>query len=338
MFYIRTDMNDTIATGHVMRCLAIADAAQKLGEQVRFIVADKQAVSYIRNRGYESIVLNTTWKVMEQELSELTKIIQKYEIKSILVDSYQVTENYLKQLSKMTKVLYIDDLNAFHYPVSVVICYANYWDKFCYPQNYHDTKLYLGTIYTPLRKAFQSIGKKVIREKVDKLLLMSGGNDEKHILARVLDMIDKTDYVEITVLCGRYYTEYDRFVDKYTEYENVHIYRSVADIEIYMRNADLAVSAGGTTLYELCACGTPTISYALADNQLDNVRKFAEDGIIDYAGDVRCDNVPENINELIRKYSADMELRRKRSEKMQLLIDGNGADRIVEVWKKLMEE
>lgn len=338
MFYIRTDMNDTIATGHVMRCLAIADAARKMGEQVKFVLADNQAVSFIRDRGYKSIVLNTKWNDMEKELPEIVKLVQEYAIKSILVDSYLVTETYLKALSKVTKVLYIDDLNAFYYPVSAIICYANYWEKFGYLQKYHNTKLYLGTTYTPLRKEFQGIRKKMIRKKVDHLLLMSGGNDSKHILAEILDVIDKTDYTEITVICGRYYKEYDWFVDKYKDYENIHIYQAVSNIETYMQNADLAVSAGGTTLYELCACGTPAISYALADNQLDNVRKFEEDDIIDYAGDVRCDNVAENIKKLIQKYNADMELRRKCSEKMQLLVDGNGAGRIVEVWKKLVEE
>ena len=57
--------------------------------------------------------------------------------------------------------------------------------------------------------------------------------------------------------------------------------KAKTDIEQFMMEADVVISAGGSTLYELCAVGVPTISYSIADNQLNNVRKFHEDGIID---------------------------------------------------------
>lgn len=338
MLYIRTDMNHVIASGHVMRCLSIADAAKEFGEEVTFILADEQAVSLITGRGHAAFVLNTKWDDMESELYVLERLIREQQITSLLLDSYQVTEAYLKKLSKMTSVIYLDDLNAFHYDVNAIVCYANYWEKFQYLQNYQDVKLYLGTQYMPLRKEFAYITDKEINDKVDKLLLMSGGNDEKHILAGILESIDIGDFKKITVICGRYYERYELLVDKYKDCENVCIYQAVTDIEKYMQEADLAVSAGGTTLYELCACGTPTISFSLADNQLDNVRKFAEDGIIDYAGDVRYDTVIENVASLISKYKNDEKLRRERSLKMQDVVDGQGARRIAEAWIKLIKE
>lgn len=68
MLYIRTDMNNMIATGHVMRCLAIAEAAKEQGEQVTFLLSDEQAVELIEQRGYQTIVLHTSWYDMESEL------------------------------------------------------------------------------------------------------------------------------------------------------------------------------------------------------------------------------------------------------------------------------
>lgn len=47
--YIRTDMNNQIATGHMMRCLAIADALQKNRIKVNFIVADESALELLKN-------------------------------------------------------------------------------------------------------------------------------------------------------------------------------------------------------------------------------------------------------------------------------------------------
>ena len=103
-----------------------------------------------------------------------------------------------------------------------------------------------------------------------------------------------------------------------------------------MKSADIAVSAGGTTLYELCACGTPTISYAFADNQLNNVIQFQEDEIIDYAGDARCGNLIEKILYYLEQYRSDKDLRLKRARKMQQLVDGNGSMRIVHEWKEII--
>lgn len=335
MLYIRTDMNSVIATGHVMRCLSIADAAKTVGEDTTFVLSDEQAKAYISGRGYQTIILNTKWDDLETELPVLSKVIAHHKICSMLVDSYQVTENYLRELSQMIKVIYLDDLNAFHYPVAGIICYANYWKKFQYSKNYPDTKLLLGTQYMPLRKVFEGVGTKHIKEKVENLLLLSGGNDEYYVLEGILSKLDLQGFKNVTVICGRYYAEYEQMAERYAAWSNVHIYQAVDDVEKYMQQADLAVSAGGTTLYELCACGTPTISFAFVDNQLDNVKQFQKDEIIDYAGDVRYNDVSVNVAELVERYCANKALRQERSKKMQALVDGQGARRVA---RALLEE
>ena len=59
MLYIRTDMNETIATGHMMRCLSIADAAKKQGQETVFLVADAQAQELLKKRGYAYRILGS---------------------------------------------------------------------------------------------------------------------------------------------------------------------------------------------------------------------------------------------------------------------------------------
>ena len=328
MLYIRTDMNDIMATGHMMRCLSIADAAKRIGEDSTFLLSDYQAVELIEERGYHFIVLNTKWDCLEKELDILQELIQKYRIKKILVDSYQVTYQYLESLSRYVKIIYIDDLNLFVYPVDTLICYMNYWKKFNYETIYRQTKLLLGTKYTPVRECYKNCGKKNIRPKIEKLLLMSGGTDHFNLLEKILEKIQKEKYIRIDVICGRYYNHYELLRQRYKQCHNVFFYKAVKNIEHYMFQADMAISAGGTTLYELCACGTPTISYSFADNQKNNVFQFQDDGIIDYAGDIRESDVVEMIVSYLEKYYGRPDLRAERSEKMQGCVDGKGSERI----------
>ena len=92
----------------------------------------------------------------------------------------------------------------------------------------------------------------------------------------------------------------------------------------------------GATLYELCATGTPTITYSFADNQLDNVRQFAEDGIMRYAGDIRYDKVYENIRTIVEVYQ-EKNYRNQVSDKMKHLIDGQGAHKLIRTLFDLSE-
>lgn len=329
--YIRVDMNPVIATGHVMRCLSIADEVRTLGGNVVFITADEYPLETIKNRGYEVVVLHSDWRKMDEELPQLQMLIEERKIDRILIDSYQVTENYLQILKKHIKVIYLDDLDAFFYPVDGLICYANYYDTFSYGSRTQKEGYYLGMNYVPLRKVFQSAGSKVINERIQKVLLLSGGSDSCGIIERMVETFKDISEMTLITVCGRFYEGYEVLKEKYADYPNLVFYQNLSNLEEYMKEVDLAVSAGGTTLYELCALGTPTISYSFADNQLYNVKQFEKDGLIDYAGDVRRDNIFENTVSLYQKYDRDKELRKARSIKMQQMVDGKGAGRIAKI-------
>lgn len=329
-------MNDIIATGHMMRCLSIAEAARIQGEDTTFILADGQASELLQQRGFRAVVMHTQWKDMEGELPMLSEIIRKEGIKVLLIDSYQVTDRYLLAVTSQTRTIYLDDMNAFLYPVNAVICYASYWKKFHYEDRYAGTKLYMGTGYVPLRQAFCHCGEKEIKDSAENILLLSGGTDPYHVMADLLHQMPIETYQNITVICGRYNADYKALKDRYQPYRNIHICQSVSEIAPYMKHADIVISAGGTTLYELCACGTPTISYSFADNQLDNVRQFQEDGMIDYAGDARYENPAGKILQYLERYRKDRQLRQKRSEEMQRLVDGNGALRIANILRDFL--
>ena len=325
--YIRVDMNEIIATGHVMRCLSIADAAREMGKETVFIVADEKTVETLRKRGYEPVILYTKWDDMESELEKLIPFIQKTGISKLLVDSYQVTKEYLAKLEEYTEVFYLDDLDAFEYPVSNVLCYANYYSELSYDNYKGNTNVYLGTSYMPIRKVFQNCKTKQIKERIERILVLSGGSDSFNMLENIAELFKNDIDVQIDVICGAFYPDFEGLKEKFVDYSHFNFYQNVNNLEEFMEKADMAISAGGTTLYELSAKGTPTISYSFADNQLKTVEQFDADELIPYAGDVRADDVYGNICKLYEKYK-DTEIRKQASRKMQTVIDGRGAARI----------
>ena len=325
--YIRADMNEVIATGHVMRCLAIADAARNKGVETVFISADEKPVALISERGYTCDVLHTEWNNMDEELPVISKYIRNNHVKNLLVDSYQVTVNYLESLQKLSKVSYIEDIGKFKYNVEHIICYANYYEKFGFDN--HSGKNLLGCEYVPLRQEFTSEYNKNISKETGSVLLVSGGTDPYGILDKLSEVLTDRKYNKIIIICGRFYEGMEALKERYINDERVSVYKSVDNLIDYMKEADLVISAGGTTLYELCCMGVPTITFSIADNQYDNVNKFNEDGLMMYSGDVRYDDVPKKGSKLLDIYD-DQKFRLNISEKMKKMVDGKGAARIVD--------
>ena len=334
MLYIRVDANEIIATGHVMRCLAIADAVSEIGGEVTFVTADEKGSTLIMNRGYEAICLNSRWNALEEEIPQLIALIEEKNIAKLLIDTYQVTACYLQTLNEYTNVIYLDDLDAFEYPCSI-INYAVYAKECSYGANTEGRHL-LGCSYMPLRKMFEDLPVKIVADKIEHILVLTGGTDAYHFgkrfLMEFLDRVsnEKIRNKKLTIICGSFHEDYEELCEIAADYENIFIKKNVSDIQRDMQIADVAISAGGTTLYELCACGTPTISYLLADNQKKNVECFAKMGLIPYCGDIRTENVISRIFEQVQQWDDAKEERTRISKKLQRLVDGKGAKRLAE--------
>lgn len=331
MIYIRTDANPEIASGHIMRCLSIAEAAKKLGEDSTFILADAHAIELINKKGFQHIVLGTKWNAMEDELPILINIIKKLHIQKLLIDSYVVTYDYLNCVNKEAAVFYIDDLDAFRYPVAGIICYSSCWEHFKYEKKYPNTKLFLGSQYIPLRKEFcKTKPKNYLAEKdTHSLLLMSGGSDKKNIMGSIMSKLNLKKFSQINVICGMFNDHYDRLISDYYAVDNVFIHSSTQEIHKYMKNADFAISAGGTTLFELCACGTLTTAFSIAENQIENSKILHDKGILRYSGDAAAKHLVDRIiNDLELYISLPVEDKQRISDRMRNYVDGMGAYRI----------
>lgn len=338
ILYIRTEANRITATGHMMRCMAIADAALEKGIETIFIVAEECSEKFPAERGYRTICLHRQWDDFDGEIPVMEQLIKENQIEVLLIDSYFVSYRYMEAVSKAAKTAYIDDLHASVWPCGILINYAVYYDLYDYAEEYPGTKLLLGCSYAPLRKEYVNLPKKKIRQKVRRVLAVTGGTDEFHFMKQFAGQLlkERTSFtdVEFQLVCGTYNRDLDeirRLALEYPEHPmQLGIYEALPSLKDMMLEADLLVTAGGTTLYEMAACGVPGICFSIADNQTDNVKGFAKRGLVRYAGDVRKEFSYANLLQIIKELMQDTECRIEMADRLRTLVDGNGAGRIVD--------
>lgn len=342
VIYIRTDGNAKIATGHLVRCLCIAQALEKTGQQVCFLVSDETSYALLKDLcdtvfhevifSFETkIIKSATFDNLDLEIDELCDLLNEDMSKpTILIDSYYVSETYFNALNQIAKVAYMDDLRAFDYDVDLVINY-----DVIPPSRVEEYRLaytnakstLLGAEYTPLREHFQNQSI-VIKENIQNVLVTSGGSDPHHFTEAVSSFITTLDFdFNIHIVVGRLFNNVDLLEKLSKKYSQIHLHQNVQDMASLMRQCDYAISAAGTTLYELCALGIPTISFTMADNQVIMAKTFAETGAIPYAGDIR-NNLSSVLN-IIQEHLI-CSIQNKASYKhqhllMQQVTAGNGA-------------
>lgn len=302
VFGFRVDVNEQVATGHAMRCITYAkELINKYGAIVLFFVADDNGKIFIEQRGMTAVCLNSQFDELDLEIELLKKQICAYRITNLIIDSYFVTYSYLKNLKSRVKITYIDDILKFAYPVDVLINYNIYADKKAYEKLYDGEcpELFLGLKYAPLRAEFKSV-KHIVRDKVSNVLITTGGADKFNIAGTISDFLlscEELNDITFHIVSGS-------FADSTSNNERIVVHKNVTNMAQLMMGCDIIISAGGFTLYEACACGVPTISISFADNQLMNVKKFDQMGLIPYAGDFRVNSaeVLKNMKSVLLEF------------------------------------
>lgn len=333
--YIRVDGNEIIATGHVMRCLSIAEQIRKLGAEVIFVTADEKPCPLITDKGFPVDVLDTVWNDLDREIEQICHYVMEHQVKLLLVDSYYVTKEYLQNLSQYTKIAYIDDLRKFLYPVQALIHYWAFADAGLYQSPYEQegrcVDFLIGSDYIPLREEF-ALQPFQVRAEVRKVLITTGGTDQLDVAGRLLHAVMENDELmklEYHVIAGCFNRNKEKLYRIAGDNPNFYIHENVANMSYWMRCCDVAVSAAGTTTYELCACGIPAVCFEIADNQ-EGAVVWEERGYMLYAGNAckDIDKCVQRCTEALLTYSTSYEMRRDKSMRMQSLVDGYGAKRI----------
>ena len=339
MIWIRADGGREIGMGHVMRCLAIGTALKNRGEKICFLLADDSVAAFLEEKGFSYRILSSSYRKMEEELDRLAGILEQEgpgtESAVFLADSYFVTATYVEGVRRRMPVAFLDDMGRTDLLVDLLVNYNIFAEESLYQKGEKlSPRLLLGTRYAPLRQEFSKVPYQV-RKQANRVLITTGGSDRYNlagqILAEALEHSETAD-MEYDVVDGAFnvHSPYLRELEK--RHDNVHIYSNVAKMAELMRRCDMAVTAGGSTMYELSAIGVPIICFSFVDNQEKIVEGFKRRGIVPYGGDYLRQGrsmISEIVN-AIGVLRQDSGLRTVYSDKLRQLVDGQGADRIAE--------
>ena len=329
---IRADGNEKIGSGHIMRTKSIATELKKLGAKVLYALADERGKKLINNE-FQSVILSSNYECLDDEIDALSSVIKEQEIKLILLDSYFVTPKYFKELKKLAKVAYIDDLDAFAYECEALINYGAFFDKNEYKARQNLAKKYfLGSEFAPLRAEFGSTQKSSKNTQKKQVLLTTGNTDLLGIMPRLLEAFlgdESLKNLEFLAISGAFNEHENKLLALSAKHKNIKVLKNPENMAQIMSEADFVLSAGGSTLYELASLAKAVICFSIAANQ-NNIKSWAEAGAMLYAGDAKADShsvVAKSIN-LLKSLLNDENLAKTLGQKAHFFVDGKGAIRL----------
>ncbi|MCQ2517416.1 MAG: UDP-2,4-diacetamido-2,4,6-trideoxy-beta-L-altropyranose hydrolase [Lachnospiraceae bacterium] len=337
MIVFRADGNSTLGLGHVMRCMTVAEAVRKAGDDACFVTCCPETFEIVFKKGFMAYSVGDSFtglkpskESLTAEIPELREILKKVGAKVLVCDSYSASEDYFTGVNDLVKTAYIDDFGDADFPVDFMINYNIFAKDTDYSGSY---RLLTGPEYAPVRESFRET-KGPDSDGVKEILISSGGTDKFNLSYLIADELSLR-FPEITfnVVCGPFNSHKAELTDLGFERKNVCIHVNVSDMASLMSRCDMAVSAAGSTMYELCTMGIPTVTFSFVDNQRRIAEGFGEAGAALLAGDydtLGADALLKQILTESEKLISDAELRIKVRECAHGTVDGLGAVRLAE--------
>jgi len=319
--FIITEGGKNIGFGHITRCLSLYQAFEERGTLPKFIINGDDNIEYLlKDVNYQ--IFN--WL---DERNKLFEIIKDSDI--AIIDSYLADISFYNALSGLVKIpVYIDDNKRLNYPDGVVANGNIHAEKLNYPKKGGITYL-LGTKYTHLRKEFWEIPEKKIKENIESIMVTFGGDDAKNMTPKILKFLcNSYPNLKKNIIIGKAFKNIDKIKKESDKNTKLIYYPNAEEIKEIMLESDMAISAGGQTLYELARVGIPTVGVCIADNQLGSIKEWEKSGFLEYAGLYNKDNIIKEINKLLKNLES-IKIRESKSKIGREFVDGKGSIRII---------
>ena len=330
---IRADGGTAIGTGHVMRCLALAQAWTRSGGHAVFALAQSTPALLARlaSEGLSTLAFSATPGDAEdaaQTLSHARSLSAVW----IVADGYGFGAPWQKQIKDAGhRLLLLDDYgHAAHYHADIVLNQNLSADETLYARRDAATRLLLGTRHALLRREFLAARDtpRTFPSAAKKILVTLGGSDPDNVTALALAALARLPGIEARVVAGGSNPHLAALRAATAPLAPaIQLVENATDMPALMTWADVAFSSAGSTSWELACLGLPTVLAILADNQKGIAAALADTGVCLNLGDRRS-LTADRIADALRALLANAELRKRMQTLGQRLVDGRGAARV----------
>ena len=355
----RVDASLEIGTGHVMRCLTLAEALKKKDIDCYFICRKHPGnlIDFISNQNFKvfSLPLNDSEELSkmpknkllnhyswlgsswQDDANQTNKILENLQIDYVIVDHYALDKSWeTSVIKKCKKLMVIDDLcDRFHE------CDILLDQNFGRQENEYTSLVpnrcltLAGSGYALLRPEFALLRNTSLerREKpeLNKILITMGGVDKDNTTCDILNAINDCKLpanINITVIMGPkspWLDKVHKLIGK-MKYAT-EILTNVNNMAQHMSDSDLAIGAGGSTSWERCCLGLPSLVVVLADNQKEIAKSLDSAGA---AKMINKNSLIEEISIQINNIQDNILILKDISKAASIISNGRGANYVVD--------
>ncbi len=350
----RVDASTRMGTGHLMRCLTLAEALRERGAQTHFICREQTGhlIPLLQQKAIPITVLPApktgdtppgedyaAWLGVTQaeDAGQTIEALKGEKPDWLVVDHYGLDRDWERRLRPYAgKQMVIDDLANRPHECDLLLDqnYSAEGERRYAERAPGHCKRLVGPRYALLRPEYAAYRQTLLPydREVRRVLAFFGGTDPDNMTGLTLTALSNPELRHLTVdlVVGANYPHGEALQRQAAKRPDTTLHRSRPSLADLMAQADLALGAGGATTWERMCLGLPTLVVTIADNQRPAAEALAAAQLIHYVGhssEVSAESLSKAIIGWVSKPSRLTEM----SLQNQLLVDGLGASRIREV-------
>ncbi len=324
----RVDDGPGIGAGHLMRCLALAEAVVDAGGRPHLLTSKKSSLHKLWP------MINATISTHGLEIGgadDLVNTIQsarELRVDWIVIDGYAFDKNWLDALASQHRLLYLDDLGNKNAKAAIVLN-QNAGAEFRYGDSYSQVgRTLLGLEWFLLRRAWRA----TVPEPSPRQILITLGGDDRANTALLLmhELVRQGGNFCADVVCSAPEAGFVQSRDLSARYPGrFNLYRAPADLPCLMTRAAVVICGGGVTAVEAASLGVPAVIVVLAENQLPGAQALMQLGTARAV--LPCESPAIEAARFAFEFLEDERANSAASSCGRRLIDGKGASRVVEI-------
>ena len=321
MLFLGVDSSDKIGSGHLTRCITLAEELKNRGAEILFITRNLRAnynnlidrkrfnlIELNNNLENNNVENNKSVQLVKQENEylnwlevdlkadaiqtiEAIKLMNKIDL--LIIDHYAIDSSWEKKLNLYCKkIIVIDDLANRSHMCDLLIdqnLFKNY-KRYINKIN-KSTELLLGPKYSLIKNDYKKIRSQVHpRKKIKRIFIYISGADRTKLTYKVLKAFIELKFseFEFDIVVNPYiYDEITKLIARSQEKLDIRIHKNLPNLSRLMLQADLAIGACGTTSWERCCMGLPSVVFTVAENQIGIANELHNQKYVKWIGDSR---------------------------------------------------